>query len=286
MMNGMCKSMNFSEELRNFLLARGITSYAVMPFDRCAVWNASLLARNFPSEKDKPQSALLLLLPYYTEDHPERNVSLYAVPRDYHLFSKTLFAELQAFLESCFPGELFRGFADHSPIDERKAFSAAGLGVIGDNSLLITQEYGSYVFLAEVISTLPVASWEQTTAISTDKGCFHCGKCKDICPMESLSGCLSYLTQQKGDLSPETIAAMKRYHTVWGCDLCQTVCPMNSNIKPTPIPFFKEQLLPTVTAEMIDAMPPELFEERAFAWKKKKTILRNIAAVEETKEET
>ena len=102
--------------------------------------------------------------------------------------------------------------------------------------------------------------------------------------MERLGGCLSYLTQQKGELSPETVAAMKQYHTVWGCDLCQTVCPMNEGVKETPIPFFKEQLLRAVTAEMIETMPQALFEERAFAWKKKKTILRNLKAIEETEE--
>lgn len=273
--------MSFPEELSAFLSAEGIKRYAVLPFSSLRVWNPALLQRRLGGREKELQSALLMLFPYYTGEYPERNISLYALPRDYHLFAKALFERLTVFLSERFPGALFCGFTDHSPIDERAAFASAGLGVLGDNGLLITEEYGSYVFLGELFSSLPTPSWGTFPAESPSGGCLHCGSCKKICPMPSIGGCLSFLTQQKGELSPETAAAMRKYGTAWGCDLCQTVCPMNRSIQKTPIPFFREQLLPVLTAEKIEKMSPEDFAARAYAWRKKKTILRNLRAIEE-----
>lgn len=276
--------MNFSDELAAFLHAEGVTQAAALPFASLRVWNPNLLQRSLHGREEELQSVLLMVFPYYTGEYPERNLSLYALPRDYHLFAGGLFEKLTAFLLSRFPTGLFCGYADHSPIDERAAFASAGLGVLGDNGLLITEEYGSYVFLGELFSDLPMEAWGEFAAKPVDpaaRGCLHCGRCQKVCPKESLHSCLSFLTQQKGELSPETAAAMKQYGTVWGCDLCQTVCPMNRGTQKTPIPFFREQIRFHLTAEQVEAMSPEEFAARAYAWRGKKTILRNLRAVED-----
>ena len=115
-------------------------------------------------------SAVFFLIPYYTGDSAERNISLYAVPRDYHLYVKALGEKLLPMLRSSYPGHSFALFTDHSPFDERDAAARAGLGMIGENGLLIHKKYGSYVFIAEVVSDMPLGE-DSSRKIARCPGC-------------------------------------------------------------------------------------------------------------------
>ena len=91
-------------------------------------------------------------LSYASFTAQNRNISAYAVPKDYHLYFRQLSERLMPALANAFPNNKFASFADRSPIDECDAAAKAGIGVVGKNHMLITQEYSSYVFLGEIIT--------------------------------------------------------------------------------------------------------------------------------------
>jgi len=110
----------------------------------------SLITRGYKLDrcgfgKESPLTALMIAVPYLTPAE-NRNISAYAVPRDYHLFYKELFDDILPRLREKYPEYRFFGFADDSPIDERQAAAMAGLGILGDNGMLITEKYSSYIF--------------------------------------------------------------------------------------------------------------------------------------------
>ena len=246
--------------LVNKLEENGIMSHAWLPFADCTVFNERLLRRFFP--EDDPRSVLLFIVPYYAGDSPERNVSLYAVPRDYHGFFRSLFREIETAL-----GGAAKGYADSSPIDERSAACRAGLGDVGDNGLLINRRYGSYVFIGEIFCTFEPAEYAVPHA---DEGCLHCGACRRSCP--SPQDCLSDRTQRKGVPDEETVALMRRYHTAWGCDICQKVCPLNQGKEQTPIRYFREELVWDASGALAAADM-----DRAYYWRGIEVIRRNLA---------
>ena len=214
------------------------------------------------------------MVPYYTEDRPERNISLYAVPRDYHSYMTDLTDRIVQKLQYMQPDRKFRGMADHSPIAETSAAAMAGLGIIGDNYRLINEKYGSYVFIGGIFTDMTTS--QEPMEISF---CHHCGACVNACP--SRDNCLSALTQQKGELDETTIALMRKHRTAWGCDICQKVCPLNRNVEKTPIKFFHKDRIYELTPEILDGMSDEELKTRAFGWRKRKTIERNIKLLSE-----
>ena len=251
-----------------------IEVFAAMPLDRCRMTYPALLSRVLPEAK----TVILFLIPYRTEEKGEkRNISLYAVPKDYHLYCRALTTRLCGALHEAFPEGDFCGFADHSPIDERDAAVCAGLGVPGDNGLLINERYGSYVFLCEIYTDLPFAG---TFTPGEKKECLHCGACRSACPANG--ECFSAVTQKKGDLTGEETALLRKEGCAWGCDRCQEVCPLNRDTEETPIAFFREDRIPFLTAETVERMTDGEFAERAYAWRGRKTILRNLRLLEDT----
>lgn len=267
MYNGGMKAL-----IQNLLKEESIDAYGVIPFSECKVIHQELLQRSCPDWD--PKSVIMLAVPYYTGEYPERNLSLYAVPRDYHLYFRRLYQRLEGKLTEHFPAYHFKGFADHSPIGETGAAAKAGLGVIGDKFQLIHPTYGSYVFLGELLTDAVFSEYDTTEV----RFCSHCGACGRACPVTE--GCLSEMTQRKGQLDAETEALIRKTGVAWGCDLCRTSCPMNTKVKKTPIPFFREGLTPRVTVEEVRAMPKGIFEERAYSWRGRNTILRNLEILE------
>ncbi len=261
------------EKTVRVLLDREKIEYAgILPFSECRVINPGLLERSWRG--GEVQSVIMLSVPYRTGDFPSRNLSLYAVPRDYHLYFRQLFSHLEKELAQTFPGYTFKGYADHSPIGETYAASKAGLGVIGDKFQLINEKYGSYTFLGEILTDRVFEAYDTREPTF----CSHCGACARACPVGE--GCLSEMTQRKGELTPETEELMRKTGTVWGCDICRTCCPMNDGAARTPIAFFYEKPTPYLTSEAVEAMSEEEFLERAYSWRGRKTILRNLFAFE------
>ena len=262
--------------------SENITEYGILPMDAVHVMRPELFQRGEPIV---PKSVLLFLVPYYSG--PAENLSLYAVSRDYHLYMQDLTARLISELSVAYPHAAFRAFSDHSPINERYAAARARLGILGDNGLLINEKYASLVFIGEIFSDLAAPQDAPLYPIAT---CEHCGACRRACPTGALTGegdCLSELTQRKGELSEETVDLMLRYRTVWGCDLCQTACPHTRRViaanGTSPVAFFHEERIPYLTSDILGGMDAATFKTRAFSWRGRTTIARNLAAYEAKK---
>ncbi len=153
-------------------------------------------------------------------------------PSDYH---KVLLKRLRA-LEARIHADLgafeSRAYVDTGPLVERSLAVAAGLGWIGKNTCLIHPKLGSYSFLAVVLTSLPVQKGEAPTAVP-DR-CGTCRRCIEACPTDALiapyqmdaTRCISYLTiEHKGSIAEDLLPGMGRQ--VFGCDICQDVCPWN-----------------------------------------------------------
>ena len=280
-------------EIQTLFSTECITDAAVLPFSRCRVLQPRKLTACGLGE-DTARSVLVFLAPYHTGDAVLRNISAYAAARDYHLYFRELFAGLILQLQRLFPDAVFGGYADNSPIDERHAAAVGGLGMRGDNGLLIHPQYGSYVFIGEIISDLPPeqfceeGTWDSSAFDAPVPSCSHCGACERACPMKhnpfGVDRCLSEVTQTKrleslGDVGAYT-DYIRCYGSAWGCDRCQTVCPHNRHVRPTPIPFFREQLRPYLTAADVAEMDEDIFAARAYAWRKRACIMRNLELLE------
>ncbi len=269
--------------LRSIFENEKIEFYGVLPFSACRCRRPDLIERG-GVWAEEIRSAVVFLVPYYV-DGEDGNISLYARSGDYHFYCDALFGRILPEMEARFGGR-FLGFADKSPIEENIAAAGAGLGVLGDNYMLINQKYGSFVFIAEILSTIEPEALGFRGEVAQARGCLHCGACIRACPAQSHGGeCLSALTQKKGALTPEQEDYIREYGSVWGCDLCQTSCPMTKkaveNGVCTPIDFFKENRISLLTEERLNAMSKEEFRFRAFSWRGKQTLLRNLALFSE-----
>lgn len=248
-----------------------IEYFGIIPFEKCRVINEELLKRSIVGWT--PKSVIMLAVPYYNGEYEGRNISLYAVPKDYHLYFKGLYSRLEEALSQASDFN-FKGFADHSPIGETYAAAYAGLGVVGKKFQLINEKYGSHVFLGEIITDFVPNEYAENDI----KFCKNCGMCEKACP--SSDQCLSSITQKKGTLSDDEQDLIVKSGCAWGCDVCRTVCIMNKNIAKTPIEFFKTALTPTLTTELVENMSKDEFSKRAYAWRGRNTILRNLKLIE------
>ena len=261
-------------KLRDFFEKQGIEYYAVLDYRAAREINSAIMER----EKFTPRSVILFLLPYYAGEC--ENLSRYAAARDYHLAIRHYTAALIDKLRSLYPSASAKGYGDHSPIDERDAALSAGLGILGDSGLLINEKYGTYVFIADVVTDISPEELGESGAADSHGHCISCGACKRACPTGVLRGesfdCLSAITQRKGELSDSEVDLMRKFNTVWGCDLCQSSCPYNKEPKTTPITFFLEDRITRLTSDRLASMSKAEFNERAFAWRGRKTVERNL----------
>lgn len=261
------------EILKSFFESRKIEYYAVLDYRDCREINPDIMER----EDFKPRSVIVYLLPYYTGEAV--NISRYCASLDYHLALRECADGLISLLRSVAPDVKAKGYGDHSPISEVSAALISGLGVIGDNGLILNEKYGSYVFIGDVVTDIDP---QLLGAISPCEvmTCHHCGACKRSCPTGILRGegndCLSAITQRKGDLTQEEQEMMRKYNTAWGCDLCQSVCPYNREPIITPIEFFHKERIVELTRGVLDAMDKQTFMQRAFAWRGRRTVERNL----------
>ena len=265
--------------ISKLLAARGISLSAPIALKECNVTRAYLLERAGITDG----TAFRFAVPYYTTecDNPARNISAYAVSRDYHRFFAALFDELLPLLRKEFPEHKFAGFTDHSPIAEGEAAVRAGLGFFGCNHLFLTSEFSSYVFLGEIVTDALIEA-----PAGEIKVCQGCGACHAACPVDlTVAQCLSALTQKKGLLNDAEQGAVLAHGCAWGCDRCLEACPVTKQAKKsgsiyTTIPFFKDNAIPHLTADTIRAMSEEEFASRAYSWRGREVVLRNLELLE------
>lgn len=255
---------------------------------------------------DQPKSIIAIALAYPSrmkkpktnKGQPRGEFARASWGTDYHHILNDRMAKLieyikEAAKEEELGGLEFKPMVDTGELVDVAVAQRAGLGFIGRNGLLITEEFGSYVYLGEIITNIEFESDEEVPF-----GCGDCMKCIESCPTGALLGdgrinaqvCLSYQTQTKGYMPKEFRKKMGR--VIYGCDICQIVCPYNRGInshlhqemEPEP------ELTNTVLEPLLDISNREFketFGKMAGSWRGKKPLQRNaIIALANYKEKS
>ena len=237
---------------------------------------------------DDAKTVVSLLMNYYPEntqvDDQAPKISKYAYGKDYHFLIKDKLKEFFAFIQEEIGEVGGRVFVDSAPVLDKAWARKSGLGWMGKNANLIHPKHGSFFFIAELILDL-----ELIPDGPMKDYCGTCTRCIDACPTEAIvepyvvngSKCISYLTiELKDELLPTEFSG-KMENWMFGCDICQDVCPWNRFSTPTKEDFFKphENLLKMSKADWNDLTEEvfqELFRKSAVKRTKFKGLKRNI----------
>ena len=240
------------------------------------------------------KSVISLSLNYYPTDiqlDPDApKISKYAYGKDYHTVIKDKLFELLSFIEQEIGAVSGRAFVDSAPVLDRAWAKQAGLGWIGKNSNLLNKKSGSFFFLAELIIDLEL---EYDHPFTTDH-CGTCTRCIDACPTDAIispylidaTHCISYLTIELKEEIPTTFQD-KMDNWMFGCDICQDVCPWNKFSSPHSEPLFQpqEQLLKMKKEDWQDITEDVfkgIFKNSAVKRTKFKGLTRNIDFIKKT----
>ena len=211
-------------------------------------WMADPRRQNLELVLPGVQSLICVALNYYTStphsrDPAKGKISRYAWGRDYHRVLGRRLKQLHLWMQAQFPNYQGRFYVDTGPVAEKPWAMQAGLGWIGKNSLLLTREYGSWVFLGVILTTLKLVPDRPHTA-----HCGTCTRCLEACPTQAIVSpgvvdsrrCIAYHTlESHAERIPAEIA-QNLHNWVAGCDICQEVCPWNQRFaRPSPLPDFQ-----------------------------------------------
>ena len=246
------------------------------------------------------KSIVVVGMNYYTRtpetDIPEGERAIfarYARGDDYHDVITERLKQLLAWLQEQVPGAQGRVYVDAGPVLEREVARRAGLGWFGKNTMLINTRRGSYFFLGELVTD--VALEYDSPAIG---GCGTCRRCLDACPTNAFPApyvldanrCISYLTiENKGTIPEEFQPAIAATGRIYGCDICQEVCPINRThsarhptLHPTDEPAFqpRDVTINSKTTDLLfltDEDFREKFKGSPVKRAKRRGLLRNAA---------
>ena len=235
-----------------------------------------------------PKSAIVCLCPYYVEHKDPSNLSRYTWATDYHLVINEYLKKLIEKLQIMNTDAQFSIHCDTSPLADRYMAYLAGLGFYGKNNCFISPKWGSYVVIGTILTTLEL---EPNTPLT--QSCMGCNRCITACLGQCLGHdefkfdtCKSYITQKKGELTSEEEHIIAKTPLVFGCDVCQEVCPHNKDIPTTPIPEF-QSVEPYIDIDELDSLTNKEFKakygHRAFSWRGKKILIRNQEIIESKK---
>ncbi|MGE8079731.1 tRNA epoxyqueuosine(34) reductase QueG [Peribacillus loiseleuriae] len=213
--------------------------------------------------------------------------------QDYHVVLRKKLQLLEDFIKEKVPGAMAKSMVDTGELVDRAVAERAGIGWSGKNCAIITPEFGSYVYLGDMITNIPFAPDQPI-----EDQCGTCNKCVDVCPTGALvqggqlnaKRCIAFLTQTKGFLPDEF--RTKIGNRLYGCDTCQTVCPKNKGMdfhfheemEPDP-ELVKPLLKPLLTISNREFK--EKYGQASGSWRGKKPIQRNaILALAHFKDET
>jgi len=197
--------------------------------------NPALLLKN-------AKSIISLLINYYP--HEKQNsksyyhISKYAYGKDYHVVIKNKTNQLVDFIRQNMNSGNFVSYVDAGAVLEKYWAAKSGLGFVGKNSLLINKHYGSFCFISEILTDVEL---DYTPSVS-DNPCANCNQCIKACPMGAIENpysinatkCIAYLT-----IEAKELIVAKTYRWIYGCDVCQNVCPWNKKPIPSKESAFK-----------------------------------------------
>lgn len=255
-------------------------------------WMAETEARRSDPQKLWPEAKTVIALGanYGPETDPlsvlarkdRAAISVYARNRDYHDVVKKRVKRLARWMAETWDCDV-KVFVDTAPVMEKPLASRAGIGWQGKHTNLVSRQFGSWLFLAEIFTTLEIES----DAPETDL-CGSCNRCVEACPTNALetpyemkaTRCISYLTiEHRGDIAEEFREAMG--NRVYGCDDCLAVCPWNKFASPTSEEAFKDQAELTAPrladlAALDDAAFREAFRGTPVKRTGRDRVLRNV----------
>ena len=200
---------------------------------------------------------------------------------DYHIVLRERLKKLEAYIKEKVPGALCKSMVDTGELADRAVAERAGIGWSGKNCAIITPEFGSYVYLGEMITNLPFEP-----DIPMEDQCGTCNKCIEACPTGALvqggqinaQACISFLTQTKDMIAEEF--RNKIGNRLYGCDSCQTACPINKgkdfhlHQEVEPEPEIAKPLLKPIL-KLSNRQFKEKFGHVSGAWRGKNPIQRN-----------
>ncbi|MCC9042658.1 tRNA epoxyqueuosine(34) reductase QueG [Myroides sp. M-43] len=237
------------------------------------------------------KSVVSLTLNYYPEDKQiddNFKISKYAYGEDYHYVIKDKLKELLFYIESVVGDVGGRVFVDSAPVLDKAWAAKSGLGWVGKNNNLINRKSGSFFFIAELIIDLELEEDGPTT-----DHCGTCTKCIDACPTGAIespylvngSKCISYLTIELKDDIPDEFSG-KLDNWMFGCDVCQDVCPWNRFA----VPHKEDRFIPNNELihyskrewkELTKETFNEIFKKSAIKRAKYEGLLRNMQFLKE-----
>lgn len=290
--------MNFKNEIINYCSSLGLN---LVGFTRCRIFHElkefyynrkSSGFENEFEEKDiekrinpyiymkEGKTIISIAFPYITEKTESSKIyfSKYTLGNDYHRVVSKYLENICCYIRTL--GGEAKYFVDSNSLPERYLAYLSGVGFIGKNNMLITKEYGSYVFLGEIITDLELESDKPIEVL-----CSECNKCIEACPTKAISErvtnsniCLSYITQKK-DI--EDYWFNKFEGRIFGCDTCQDVCPYNYKVKLSNLEEFTPyDFMKNIDSEEIFNMSNREFKDRykltSCGWRGKNVIQRNL----------
>ncbi len=238
---------------------------------------------------DDTKSVISLMYNYYTdllpEDEDAPKISKYAYGKDYHFLIKDKLKELYSYIQETIGEVNGRYFVDSAPVLDKAWAKKSGLGWVGKNANIITKQQGSFLFIAEML--LDVELEYNETPIKDY--CGRCTRCIDACPTGAIirpyvvdgSKCISYFTIELKDAIPQEMKG-KFEDWMFGCDICQNVCPWNRFSLQHNEPWFEPHpdLLKLTKSDWIELEQPlfqEIFRKSAVKRTKYSGLKRNIA---------
>lgn len=202
--------------------------------------------------------------------------------KDYHIVLMNKLERLAGFIAEKYDGFEYKPFVDTGPLVDRYVANCAGIGFYGYNSAIINEDFGSWIFLGYMLTNVPL----KKDMPLKYKSCLGCNLCIEHCPTSAIEApykfdagkCLSNMLQQKKPISKKMLPVIE--NKIYGCDICQDVCPHNKDIKEmTSRDFIPKRLSNKVDlVRLLQISNKEfdsLFGENASGWIGKKTLQRN-----------
>jgi epoxyqueuosine reductase len=221
------------------------------------------------------RSAICVALNYYQPVEREQRsmqagsgagrFSIYVHGEDYHKVMQRMLADLDRRVRAAFPSAGTRAVCDIHPVSDRALALRAGIAWLGKNTNVISPQFGSWIFLGELLTTLDLCADEPLETL-----CAGCTKCIDACPTGALDTpflldarrCISYLTiEKRGEIDAELSSRIGA--DVYGCDTCQSVCPFN-RVASESVVFHRDARSPVIdmTLEELAVISDEEFSEK------------------------
>lgn len=224
------------------------------------------------------KTIISIAFPYLFDDNFKDTISFskYTRGKDYHLVVSDYLKRICQFIESLGGKAVY--LVDSNALPERYIAALSGIGFIGKNNLLITEKYGSYVFLGEIITDLEI-EYDKPS----ESKCGDCRLCQNGCPTGAIKTennpniCLSYITQKK-EIDDEWFSKFKG--RIFGCDTCQRICPYNKDAAFSAIEGFRpKDFMDKINLQELINIDKKTFKEKysgtSCGWRGKNILQRN-----------